>query len=222
MNTEKKLSIAIIQQSPDIGGAEMYMKQLVEQFLENGHTVSLVTNRGKYLDLMKPLNIETFTLPFILDFSGNIRGLIKTLLYTPYAVFFYLNLLRRLKKNRVDILLMSSFSEKLFATLLTKIITIPVVWIEYGVLDSVFKRNFYLPKIFYLFIKDIPKYVITASEYTKKSLIRDARISQLKIKLIPCGISTNIGGKEIKEAVPKNTFVIGNVSRATREKVQEY
>ena len=83
---------------------------------------------------------------------------------------------------------MSSTSDKLFFTPLSKFLKIKVVWIEFGPLKEVFKKNFYIPKILYRSIKDLPDQVICPSLNTKKSLIVDARISESKIVVIPCGI----------------------------------
>lgn len=216
------MNIAIIQQSPDIGGAETYMVSLVNEFVDRKNKVFIATNEGKYYNLVSSLPVTVIKLPFILDIMGNLRGFIKTCALTPFAIFFYLNLLRTFKRKKVDVILMSAFTEKLFVSFISKIVGIPVVWIEYGPLEPVFKRNFYIPKIVYRFAKGFPQKIIVPSENTKLSLIKDARVSLAKIEVIPCGVVIPKAGDLKKIKVYGNKFVIGNVSRLTREKGQDY
>jgi len=218
-----KLHIAVIQQTPDIGGAETYMVSLLTVLKDKGHTVTLASNLDKLL--MLGASFQTYKLPVVLDIIGNYRGLIKTLLVFPYALYFYSSLLRKLKKQQVDVIVMSGFSEKLLVTVLSPFLSLPVVWIEYGRLETIFKRNFYLPKVLYRIVKGIPKKVIVPSKNTMLSLMQDARVSLAKLILIPCGAV--IPGKKKytrEELLPgwEKAFIIGNVSRLTREKGQEF
>lgn len=223
-NTDK-LTIAAIMQSPDIGGAEMYMLSLMEYFVKDKNNVMVGSNKSKFLTRAKEHHVETFELPFILDIMGDWKGLIKSILLLPYALFFYSKKLLYLRQKKVDVILMSGFTEKLFVSFLASVLHIPVVWIEYGRLETVFKRNFYLPKVLYRLIKDIPQSVIVPSNNTKQSLITDARVSLAKLKLIPCGITIH---KKISNAKKKvlpdweGNIIIGSVSRLTREKGQQF
>src|SRR5438876_108719 len=136
-------------QSPDMGGAETYMLSLVKYFLKEDVKIFLASNKEKFLERAKEYPINTSEIPFILDIMGNYRGLIKSILLFPSALFFYIKLLKRYKDNHVDVILMSGFTEKLFVTYLSVFFQIPVVWIEYGRLETIFRRNFSLPKIAY-------------------------------------------------------------------------
>lgn len=218
----KLLHIAVIQQSPDIGGAETFMCSLVAEFLKQGHSVYLTTDSEKYAELYKNLKVTINKIPFILDISGNWKGLVKSLLRLPTAIVYYTLLLRFYKNNNVDLILMSGFSEKLLVSFLTLFIKIPVVWIEYGPLATVIHRNFSLPFFLYILISKIPKKIIVPTENTKKSLLNDVHIALSKIIVIPCGI--NLHKKKQTQKKPmylKNKIVIGNVSRLTREKGQQ-
>lgn len=221
--TLPKLRIAVIQQTPDIGGAETYMLSLLNALKHEGHTILLASNLDKFLKL--GANFQTYSIPVILDVIGDYKGLIKSILLFPYALYFYISFLRKLKKERVDVILMSGFSEKLLVTALSPFFSIPVVWIEYGRLETIFPRNFYLPKVLYRLVKSIPRKVIVPSKNTMLSLMEDGRVSLSKLTLIPCGVA--IPGKKqyIRgEVLPdcENAFIIGNVSRLTKEKGQEF
>ena len=219
---KKNLKIAIIQQTPDIGGAETYMHSLVEKFLKKDNQIYLVTNLDRYVKLFSD-RVVIDIVPYNLDFNGDWRGLIKSTFILPMAIIYYLRLLNRYRKEGVDVLLASNFSDKLLVTFLSLFYHLPIVWIEYGRLGAIFKRNFLIPKILYRLFKNIPKEVIVPSKNTQQSLIVDARVSLAKLRVIPCG--TEIQSKKIKKsklsAEFKDNFVIGNISRMTREKGQQ-
>lgn len=217
----KSLNIAIIQQSPDIGGAETFMRSLVAEFLKQGHSVYLATDSEKYAELYNNLRVTINKIPFILDISGNWRGLVKSLLRLPIAIVYYTWLLRSYKNKKVNLILMSGFSEKLLVSFLTLFIKIPVVWIEYGPLAMVIQRNFSLPFLLYTHISKIPKKIIVPTKNTRKSLLNDTYVVSSKITVIPCGIHLHKNKpKKKKPKYLKNKIVIGNVSRLTREKGQ--
>lgn len=218
----KKLSIAVIMQSPDIGGAETYLISLIKQFKKRGNSVLLATNKGKFYDLANSSHVKLRKLPFILDIMGNYRGLVKTIFLFPFTLFFYLKLLWELKNQKTDIVFLSGFTEKLLVTFLSVFFRIPVVWIEYGPLKSVFKRNFYIPKLIYIIVAPFSRKIIVPSENTLNSLKRDAFVRDSRLILIPCGVEIK---EKSKKSIPKELqekFIVGSVSRLTREKGQDY
>lgn len=212
------LHIAIVQQSPVIGGAETYMYSLIQNFKKEGHSVFVATNEGKYFDFLKDLKIHQYKLPFILDIMGDLKGFIKTTILFPFSLWFYIRLLQKFKDNKVNVILSSGFTEKLLVTFLSIFFDIPVVWIEYGPLRTIFSRNLFIPKFAYCLLKNFAKFIIVPSENTKKELMRDAGISLSKLVVIPCG--TYLSSKQ--ECKRKDGYVIGNVSRLTREKGQQH
>ena len=219
---EKKLNIGIIMQSPDIGGAEIYMLSLIDEFIKKGNKILLASNKEKFLIEAKKLNIKTYEIPFVMDIIGNYRGLIKTILLLPFETVYYVNLLYSFKTKKIDVILMSNFTEKLFISILSVFFRIPVVWIEYGRLSTVFKRNFYIPKISYRLLRGIPKQIIVPSKNTSLSLITDARVSLSKIIIVPPGIKEEKSSKNEFLNEWSGNFIIGSVSRLAREKGQEY
>lgn len=215
-NEEKlKPNILVVQQAPDWGGAEEWMATLVSGWKKEGFTVTGVTNLPKLQKAWKVSGSTVINLPFVLDIIGNYKGLIKSALLTPFAIYWYAKVLSRQKKLGTNCIVMSGFSEKLLVTFLAKMIRIPVVWFEYGPLKEVFKKNVYIPKILYRALKDIPEVVFTISEVTKQSLITDARVSLSKIKVVYPGVKVPA---QISP-VPK-TIVFGHLSRLTPEKGQ--
>lgn len=218
----KKMKIGIVMQSPDIGGAETYLVSLVKQFKKEGNSVLLATNRGKFFDYTNDLGIKRFSLPFILDINGNLRGLIKSTALLPFGLTYYSWLLWQFRKEKVDVILLTSFTEKLVVTFLSIFFRIPVVWIEYGPLSVVFKRNLYIPKLIYILIAVFPKKIIVPSENTLRSLRKDAFVRSSKLILIPCGVEPRIKSKRPIPEELQEKFVVGSISRLTREKGQDY
>ena len=86
------LKIGIIQQSPDLGGAEFFMLGLISEFKNQGKEVVLATNAGKYFNEAQKENVQLEKLPGIMDVMGNTRGLIKTIVFSPFYLIFYLDL----------------------------------------------------------------------------------------------------------------------------------
>lgn len=167
---------------------------------------------------MQTLPVKLYEIPKILDVCGNVKGLIKSLFYLPYLSCFYYKLLSFLRdKRQIDVILASGFSEKLLVTSLASFLHIPVVWIEYAPLSPIFHKNFFLPKLLYLLLKNFPKAIIVPTPHTEKSLI-DLHIDKKKLVVIPCGIKL----PKYTKRDNKEHIIIGNVSRLTKEKGQEY
>ncbi len=219
---KRPLTVGIIQQTPDLGGAESYMNALVLKWLELGSTVYLATNLKRYADLY-PKEVKIDLVPYIIDINGDWKGLIKSFVFLPFSIIYYSKLLHKYKIKNIDVLLASNFSDKLLVSFLSVIFRIPIVWIEYGRLHTVFKRNFYFPKVIYRLAKNIPKTVIVPSKNTLESLIIDARVSLSKLDLIPCGTEIPLYYKpsSILKRKLSGKYVIGNISRITREKGQD-
>lgn len=215
-----KNKIAVIMQSPDLGGAETYMISLVKEFRKNNSEIVIATNSGKYLDEIKKNNFNFETVPYVLDIIGDWKGFLKSILIFIPAFLFYIKLLRRFKKNKIELILMSGFSEKMLVTFLSIFFRIPVFWIEYSVLDPVFKKNFYLPKFLYLVLNNFVKKIIVPTNATYEGIRKSLPIKKNKLSIISCGIEIN----EKKYKIPpeiKNKMIIGNVSRLTKEKGQD-
>lgn len=211
----RRLKIAVVQPSPDMGGAETFMLALIQNFQKSGHKVFVASNKSDFFQCVKKVSGHTFLLPFILDIAGNLRGLVKTLIIAPYAIYFYFRLLKKFKKERVDLILMSNFTEKLLVTWLSRFVDIPVVWIEYGPVSTQLRLNFGIPGLMYkLAVKNV-NHIIVPSDNTRDNLVKKAHIPRSKIIKTPCGVT--IPRIKVNRKVGKQ-IVVGVVSRLTREK----
>ena len=210
-----KPNILVIEQAPDWGGAEEGMTTLVTGWRKQKMTVTGTTNLPRLQSTCKKAEATVTHFPFILVIIGNYKGLLKSIVLFPYALWWYRRALRRAKQSGVNCVVASGFSEKLLVTPLAKRLGLPVVWFEYGPLPTVFAKNWYLPKVLYRAVKDMPEAVITISEHTKQSLITDARVSLARIHVIAPGTA-------IPKSIPLKSKIstIGHLSRLTPEKGQ--
>lgn len=208
-----EMKLFIVQQSPAWGGAEEWMSQVVSKLIAN-HRVDITTstNHPTLGQRFSEVGAGQHHLPYILDIIGNTRGLIKSLILWPLATIFYLRLLFRAKRDGVNLILMSGFSEKLLVTWLARLFAIPVVWYEYGPLEPVFAKHWGLPKILYRLTKDLPKKVLTISQNTKNKLIPATRISLAKLKVIYPGVEIPASSAH------GDKWVVGTLSRLVEEK----
>lgn len=228
MKRDSRMNIGIIQQSPDIGGAETSMISLMKEFKKKNAVLFFATDSAPFLQLASQIPDKTYNIPFRLDVIGNIRGLINSLIRLPFALIYYSYLLSVFKKNSVHVILMSGFSEKMVVSVLSMLFSIPVVWIEHGPLQVIYKRNAGLPYWLYRICSSIPTTIITPSDCTRESLINEGKVDPKKVRTIYNGVDTDVlmgDGDEMttKKSIKKNESIItiGNVSRLTREKGQD-
>lgn len=225
------MRITIFQQAPDIGGSEIYMANLIRQWVKSGDQVQAFTNYDELKNLFKANGAKVRHLPFILDIIGNTRGFLKTTALLPFALPWYYSRLAGIKKE-TDVIVVSNFTEKLLLTVLSAKLDIPIVWFEYPPLETLINRNLKIPKYFYRHLSLVPKRIITISKNSQRSLIEETKIAGEKIELIYPGSEVPSRIEEIrarKEAQRwksklgiKGKRVIGNISRLALEKGQEY
>lgn len=214
---ENKFKIGIIQQSPDMGGAESYMLSLIREFKKKDCEIYFASNKGKFYNYGKKISDKYSEIPFVLDVIGNYKGLIKSIVLTPFAIVFYIKLLFFYRKSGINIILMSGFSEKMLVTALSPLFGIPVAWIEYSRLRVVFERNFSIPRRLYLKFQNITQKIIVPTKYTKKGLVEEG-VKVEKIVVLPLGVNISY---TVNNKKGNSEFIIGNVSRLTREKGQQ-
>ncbi|MBU1967066.1 glycosyltransferase family 4 protein, partial [Patescibacteria group bacterium] len=82
------------------------------------------------------------------------------------------------------------FTERLVFSPFFKLLGLKIIWLEYGPVAAVFKRNFGLPKIIYFLASSFPDQVATISQHSRASLLANTSVSHNKISTIypgtPC------------------------------------
>lgn len=224
------MNITIFQQAPDIGGSEVFVNDLVDNWIKKGNKVSIYTNNSEYKSMLSISGAKVHNLPFTLDITGNKRGFIKSIALSPLALRWYWMKLKGIK-NQTDVIITSGYAEKLVVTTLSKYKKIPVVWLEFPPVEILLKRNFAVPKFLYRKTASIPFKIIAISNNTKRSLINQTKIPRDKVLLIYPGVKVpsmkerNRAKKKamtIKSKLGLNgKRIVGVISRVAKEKGQE-
>jgi glycosyltransferase involved in cell wall biosynthesis len=202
------MKITIFQQAPDIGGSEVFMANLVKEWVMSGDQITAFTNYDELKNLFLNAGAQVNDLPFILDIIGNTRGFIKTLGLLPIAALWYYQTLKSIK-NETDVIVMSNFTEKLLVTSLSVKLKIPVVWFEYPPLETLINRNLAIPKYLYRKLSKVPYRIII---YPGSKVPESKEKARANLKAKTYKEKLGIGDKKI----------IGNISRIAAGKGQEH
>lgn len=207
------------QDSGGLGGAEKFLLSLAGQLRKAKVEIEFTTYaKSLFNKQVKKDNFLTWEIPVRMDIISNFKGLLKFIFFLPFIGLKDYLILQGFKKSGGDLILITGFSDKIVLSPIAKLLSIPVIWLEYSPLAEVMQKNLYLPKLFYRLVKEIPSLVIVPSRNTKKHLIPETRISDAKIEIIPCGIELL---KRAKISQEKGVRIIGMVSRIETEKGQD-
>lgn len=212
---KKLVDVVVILQSMGMGGAEVFWRDLLTQIAKKKLHITIYSNSDDFLALFKGKQFTLKKIPFILDFIGNWKGLIKGLFVLPYALVWYFLLVFQHRKTQL--FFMSGYTEKIILTFYATLFSIPTVWIEFGPLNMVFKKFLKFPKLLYYLAKDLPKRIIVPTNHTKQQLIAHGSVRLSKLTVIPCG--RNIVVSKYKDKVIQNNLVC--VSRLQQGKGQD-
>jgi glycosyltransferase involved in cell wall biosynthesis len=209
----KKNKLVYVNQTLGMGGAEVFMTDLLVELQNLGWEIIACTNNERFAKLLKQNKIKTENINTIVDIIGDWKGLIKGMILWPILIWEYWQILN--KHKNANLFLFSSYIEKILFSPLAKLANKPIVWIEFGPMNPIFKKFFQLPKILYFLVKSIPEKVIVPSTNTKNHLTSNARISLAKLKVIACGRNLNI------KNTPSQKNLIVCVSRLEKGKGQD-
>lgn len=183
----KLKGLIFINQVMSMGGAENFNTQLLSWFKKRGIPVKAWTTFSPLNENLKSSGIKANKIPFIIDLIGDWKGLLKGLMLLPFAVVYYANL--TYKNRGSGTIVMSGFIEKILVTPWAKIFNIPVVWIEFGPMQSIFIKFWGFPKLLYRLVSRLPDFVIVPSRNTRDSNVNITNLSTARTKVIPCGIA---------------------------------
>lgn len=188
-STKASYSLLYANQSMGMGGAESFMADLLNQLAEEDQfEVSIASTHHSFLELATERSINTQHLPVIVDLIGNWKGLIKAVLFLPFAFVQWLFALLAFKQKRgQEVILLSGFNEKLIVTPLAKLVKMPVIWIEFSSLDSVLQKWWGVIGWWYLFCLRFVEQIITSSKHSKHALLKELKVDSQQVNVIPCG-----------------------------------
>ncbi len=196
LQSEKNKKLVYINQTLGMGGAEVFLSDLLSGLQVNNWQVLVYTNNKKFAKLLLEKQVEAKPVNTIVDVIGDWKGLVKGMLLWPKLTYNYWQIINKNKDS--DLYLMSGFIEKILATPLLKIYNKPSCWIEFGPMETIFAKFLRLPKVLYFLVKSWPEKVITSSYHSRQSLTSSARISLAKLRVIPCGRNIDQSQQKIK------------------------
>lgn len=216
--------IVYLNQTLGLGGAEIFMADLLSELNDQNFNVICITSHQSFQEILKKQNLNTSLFPLVIDLIGNWKGLIKALYLWPRGIWLYHQAI--INNLDADLFLFSGFTEKIFGTWIAKLHSKPVVWIEFGPLESVLNKFFYLPKILYYLVKNIPEKIIVPSTHTAEHLTSKTHVDLSKIQIIPCGRRVNnrdlqSPNRTNRSKLKSNTRTITCISRLEPGKGQD-
>jgi glycosyltransferase involved in cell wall biosynthesis len=217
MQGMKKVIFSLLD-TPAFGGAEQYMFSQLRFLNKKGFDIVLATNnetvKKEFLSrLPKNSSFKIMKAPYRLDAIGNWKGLVKYFISLPYSLFWCYQTIRNLKKKYQEVYcLWPGFSDRLSFSPIAKGLRAKLIWIEIGPLEPTFRKNFGFPKLLYSSVLLHPDLVVTTSEFTKKSVIRNTKIQKEKIKLVYPGTPL-----PVVKTDRKTKELIGVVARLSEE-----
>lgn len=178
--------LLFINQTLAFGGAEVFNSDLLTWLQKSRNwEISAIVTEPTLHRILKANGLNSRLWSTIVDVIGDWKGLVKGLLLSPLLIVRYILILNEHKNT--DIIFMTGFIEKIFVTPLAKAYHIPVCWLEFAPLDSIFLKFFGLPRLLYSFVEQLPNRVIVPTHYTANRLARNTRIPSSKIVVIPLG-----------------------------------
>lgn len=209
------------QDSGGLGGAEKFIGDLAKSLTKKKVKVFFTAYaKSRFAKKLKRMGFKVWEIPVRMDIIGNLKGLIKFFLFLPFVILKDLYIVSKFKEKGGNIIILTGISDKILLTPIAKLFSLDVIWIEFAPLEQVFRKNFNIPKILYRLAKGIPELVIVPTENTKRRLIPETRISEAKIKVIPCGIERD-EIYDVRSKKKKERKIIGMVSRIEKGKGQD-
>lgn len=210
-------SLTLINQTLGMGGAEVFLTDLLVTLQTKGVKIRVFTTNPQWVKLLKSRSLGASHIPIIIDIIGDWKGLVKACFLSPFAFLYYGKLVWQ--ERQTDLILLSGFPEKIVVSWWAWLVRRPVVWIEFGPLQSVFKKFFRLPKLLYYTAKKLPEKIIVPTWNTHHRLIEQAHVSLAKLEVVPCGRLIDVPRR--KKAVKNTQSLIVCVSRLEPGKGQD-
>jgi len=199
-----------LNQAMGMGGAEVFMADLLEALQKLHWQVEAVTTRAAFVQYLAGHSIQTKQVPFVMDLIGNWKGLLKAVVFGPLAFFQWLNiLLQHRRRSRQTTILLSGFNEKLLVTGVAKALGFKVVWIQFSGLGSLLNIwGGWVGAWFKWSIRCVDR-VITSSEHSKRAVVSELGVAAQQVVVIPCG--RNLETRAFNDVSQKNILCISRL-----------
>ena len=205
--------IGFINQSLGLGGAETFNQGLLQWWEKQGTKVEAWVTHSQFAAALTGRVSRVHRLPVVLDVIGDWKGLVKAAVLAPWGIAAYAVIAWRCRSK--DLILMTGFIEKILVTPWARLWNIPVVWVEFGPLTTIFARFGGLPKLWYRLVSKLADAVVMPSIHTSSANLALGRIPASQARLIPCGVTVQ------PRRVRHNPNLVVCVSRLEKGKGQD-
>jgi glycosyltransferase involved in cell wall biosynthesis len=211
------------------GGSEVFLQNLSEELRKRSvKTEFLAVDYIDFYKYLKQKGEKVTGFKFRLDFAGDFKGFLKSLIILPYAVFKYYQVIAVLGSNAVVIL--TGTTDKIVLTPVCRLHNIPVYWLEYAPIIALLNKFGGVPKYFYQSFSRSVEKIIVPTVYAKNIWIKNGVFPKDKLTVVPLGrkiITLNENKRRvIREKVRSklkigDSLVVGMISRFEKDKGQD-
>jgi glycosyltransferase involved in cell wall biosynthesis len=186
--SDKRIKIAILDHSPDLGGAEVTLLTLLRNIDRSRFDVTvIVPSEGTFSKALGasgiPVSIVHLPMGLIRLKRGKAFRSLLLLLASLFSLqLFILNLCLYLKKNRFQLVLTNTIKSHLYGSVAARLCSIPLIWRFHDILSPSDFSPF-LIKCIALFGRLFPKKILAVSKVTRDHLAQNG-IDRGKIDVI--------------------------------------
>ena len=233
MGQEKKvIKIALLDHSPEIGGAEASVLTLLKHIDRSQFQVRVVLpSRGSFAEELNKIGIQTDILSLPMELlrlkrGSAIRSFFFIAVYLLFIQVFLVKLFFYFKKNGFDLVVTNTVKAHLYGSIAASLSGIPLVWRFHDILSS---SDFSLPLIrcIVLFGRVFPKRILAVSNVTKDHLM-ESGFKANHVQVIYNGIDqglleTKARSKSLREELRLGDGVrlVGCIGRIVPQKGQK-
>jgi len=166
------MNILFIRITNRISGAEKYNYYLIEALKKyTDINPIIITDCEEFAKEIRDNKYTVYIFPLSIKEIGTKRDIISVVFQLPIYLITYIKIIKNLNSlYHFRIICLESMTEKIFLTILLKILLYKVIWIEHGPL-FITQRAWIIKKL-YMLNSYISDKIISVSNNTKKDLIQ--------------------------------------------------
>jgi len=204
-----------IRSTSGVSGAEIYTIRLIAGMNKSGEYSQLLTNYKNFIIKSQKYNIQSSYIFMPVPEIATKKNSMIVMVLLFYLISAYILRINQIEyKNKFDVIILESLTEKLFLSPYLRLFGYRIIWIEHG---PVFKSNrFNLVKLLYKYKSKWADKIITVSKDTENDLINGGVLST---SISTVYIGTNLHKNIIsKFRISKKQWLIGYIGSISMEK----
>ena len=178
VQNSSRIKIAILDHSPDLGGAEVAILTLLKKMDRSRFEVTVILpSPGAFLEALQRIDVPVSIIHLPMGLIRLKRGrafhsFLLLFVSIFYLHFFLLKLCIYLKRNNFQLVLTNTIKAHLYGSIAARLCSIPLVWRFHDILVSP-DFNPFLIKFIVLFGNLLPKKILAVSKAAQHHLIRN-------------------------------------------------